>query len=71
MIHGHISRPKIYCYKGWTFEIHSYCGPWPLRKDGELRKKAERVFWKMWKEFDKLEEEEKKKYLIGGGSYFF
>jgi len=25
--------PKLYRYKGWFFEWHSYCGPWPLKDD--------------------------------------
>ena len=29
-----ICGPQIYGYEGWTFELHAWCGPWPLRKDG-------------------------------------
>ena len=38
----------IYDYAGWLFEMHSYCGPWPLRrKDCEPRKRAGRRFYDM------------------------
>jgi len=62
-----ICGPHLYEFDGWTFEIHSYCGPWPLKKDLELRERAGRKFWKMWKKFDKLSAEEKEKCHLGGG----
>ena len=66
-VHGWICGPRLYEYGGWFFE-ESYCGgPWPLRKDGELRKRAGRKFWKMWKHFNSLPETEKKLYRVGGG----
>lgn len=59
--------PRIYEYDGWLFEDHSYLGPWPLRKDGELRKYAGRRFWAMIKRFDDLSATAKKQYQVGGG----
>jgi hypothetical protein len=46
--------PKLYRFKGWFFEIHRYSGPWPLCKNGDLKKRAGAKFWKMWSEFEKL-----------------
>ena len=68
---GFICGPRIYKYKGWFFEVHSYCGPWPLKKDGELRKRAGRVFWKVWASFDKLSKEDQEKHREGGGCLAF
>lgn len=48
-----ICVPKLYRYEGWLFEVLSYCGPWPLKKDLELRKKAGRKFFKMYERFKK------------------
>ena len=59
---GFLCGPKLYKFDNWFFEWHSYCGPWPLRKDGELRKRAGRVFWKVIGEFSKLTKEEKEGY---------
>ena len=64
---GFICGPHLYKYGGWFFEISTYGGPWPLKKDGELRKRAGRKFWNMYKEFDKLTKEERQQYRIGGG----
>lgn len=36
--------------KTWTFEMHRYCGPIAVKKDGEPRKKqlgAESIFWRI------------------------
>jgi len=48
-----ICMPKLYQYEGWLFEVHSYCGPWPLKKDLDLRKRAGRKFFKMYERFEK------------------
>ena len=69
-ITGIICSPSIYEFKGWTFEF-SYSGPWPLRKDGELRKRAGRKFWKVWGEWQDLPEDEKQKTRVGGGCVRF
>jgi hypothetical protein len=68
--HGFICSYPVYEYKGWTWE-ETYCGPWPLRKDGEPRKRAGRVFWKVWGEWQELPEDEKKKTRVGGGCVRF
>ena len=70
-LHGFICLPVVYEHKGWTWEDSMHSGPWPLRKDGELRKRAGRTFWKVWSEWDDLPENEKKKTRVGGGCVRF
>lgn len=68
--HGLICSHRIFEFKGWTFE-ESCCGPWPLRKDGEPRERAGRVFWKVVAEWQDLPEDEKQKTRVGGGCVRF
>jgi len=56
---------SIYEYKGWTFEYGLYQEPWPLRKDGEPRKKAGATFYKIFLAF--INEPDWDKYKISGG----
>jgi len=70
-MHGYICGPRLYEFEGWFFEESGYGGPWPICKNGELRKHAGRKFWKMWGRFDSLSESEKKKYRVGGGCQQF
>jgi len=62
--HGFLCGPSIYKFNGWLFEFHDYCGPWPLRKDGELKKRAGRKFYKVIDEFVKLTKKQRKKYEV-------
>jgi hypothetical protein len=64
-----IDGPTVYEYQGKLFEFHSYSGPHPLKKDGELTKRVGKKFYEFYAEFDKLPAEEKAKYKVGGGSY--
>jgi len=35
---GYMCGSNIYRFQEWFFEIHRYCGPWPLKKkDGDPR----------------------------------
>ena len=69
---GHICSARIYEYKGWLFEFHPYTGgPWPLRKDGEPRKRAGRVFWKVFDEWRALPEDDREQYRVSGGCQRF
>lgn len=70
-MHGYICGPVLYEFEGWFFEESGYGGPWPLNKNGERRKCAGRIWWKVWSRFDALPEAEKKKYRIGGGCQRF
>jgi len=64
---GFVCGPRVYEYQGWTFEVHAMCGPWPLKKDGDPRERAGRVFYNMYSEWSKLTDTEKKETRIGGG----
>lgn len=59
---GFICGPKVYRFKGYYFEWHSYCGPSPLNKNGELSKKIPKGFWNMIDEFQSLSLEEKENH---------
>ncbi len=61
---GFICGPKVYRFNGYYFEWHNYCGPSPLRKDGELSQRTPKGFWDMVEEFQALSSEEKEKYRI-------
>lgn len=70
-LHGYVCSTPVYEYKGWTFEVHYNSGPWPLRKDGEVRALAGRMFWRMFSEWDDLTDDEKQKTRVGGGCVRF
>ena len=57
---------NFYTYKGWTFEWKKDwpVGPWPCKKDLELRAKAGRKFWDMFQEFSELSDEEQEQYRV-------
>lgn len=64
---GFICGPRLYEFDGWFFEDHASSGPWPLKKDGDLRSRAGNVFYTMYENFSKLTPKEKLKYRVGGG----
>ena len=68
---GYLCGPRVYEYNGWIFEVPAACGPWPLKKDGDLRKRAGNVFYTMFEKFNKLSKEEKQMYRVGGGCVTF
>jgi len=53
----------VYEYDGYLFEVHSYFGPWPLRKNHERRVYVQAGFWDMWDKFSQLSDEAKVTYL--------
>ena len=57
---------NVYRYKGFTFEMHRYCGPTKINKDGEPSKTCGRKFWKVFDEWNKLSAEEKEATQIEG-----
>jgi len=67
---GFICSARTYKFKGWWFE-YGYTSVWPLKKDGEPRKKAGMVFWSIIDNFCKLSDEEQKQYRVGGGCQQF
>ena len=70
-IHGIICFAPIYEYKGWLFEYHPHTGGWPLRKDGEPRKRAGDRFGAVLSEWLDLPEDEQKLTRVGGGCMEF
>lgn len=56
---GHVALPDFYRFKGFTFQVHNYCGPMKLKKDFSDAARTGRKFWKVWSEWDKLSEQEK------------
>ena len=66
-ITGHICMPTIYDYDGWFFEHSKYMGFWPLKKNGDPRKRAGDKFYKMLTKFLKLSDKKKKELKISGG----
>jgi hypothetical protein len=64
---GWLCSGKIFTYKGVTFEIPGIGAPWPLKKNGDPRARAGKVFYRLIDEFKNLSEEEKKSCRVGGG----
>jgi hypothetical protein len=69
-VRGIICGPKLYEYAGWFFEF-GHCGPWPLKKDGDPRKRAGRKFYNDISDFLEMNDEDQKEYRVGGGCIFF
>lgn len=65
-IRGWICGPKIYEFDGWIFE-HGPCGPWPLTKKYEPRKRAGYRFYDMINEWFQLTVRQREETRIGGG----
>ena len=65
-MNGIICSTPIYEYQGWIFE-YGPTGCWPLKKDGEPRKRAGRKFYTILDEFFDLTDEQRKAYRVGGG----
>jgi len=66
VVHGWICGPKVYEFEGWFFEYgHHIC--WPLRKDGEPRKRAGDKFYDMIDRFFAQSQKEQDACRVGGG----
>jgi len=63
---GCICGPRIYEYKGWMFG-YGYGGPWSLKKDGSLRKRTGRTFYKIFQEWYDLGKDDREQYRVGVG----
>jgi nitrate reductase beta subunit len=59
-----ICTPPIYEYRGWLFQ-YDWQGAWPLRKDGELRKRAGDKFWSVVEDFQ--DDPDQEQFRVGGG----
>ena len=64
---GFMCGPTLYEYAGWTFEFGYMSGPWPVRKDGELYKRAGDKFYNDIDPFLIMADDEREKYRVGGG----
>ncbi len=64
---GFICGPRIYKFRGWLFEVHAQCGPWPLKNDLSLRATAGRKFWALWDDWCQLSNKDQEQHRIGGG----
>lgn len=63
-VNGCVTCGNIYHYKGFHFDMHYYCGPIKLNKDGEMAKRTGRKFWKAFIEWQSLSKKEQQKFLI-------
>ena len=73
MTHGHLCIPPLYEYthqgRTWQFEYSMSAGPWPVRKDGELYKRAGAKWWAAFEAW--AAEPDREQYRIGGGCVRF
>ena len=58
---------NIYEYQGVLFEIPKTGGPWPLKKDGDPKARADKKFYDLMVEFNALPTDEQEAYRLGGG----
>ena len=63
---GVITMANIYRFKGFTFEVHHFCGPVKLRKDFSPSQRMGREFWKVFCEWLVLTDAEKAETQIAG-----
>jgi len=61
---GFICSSPLYEYDGWRFEF-GMTGPWPIRKDGRVYKRAGNKFYEVFQRWYDLPNRED--YRIGGG----
>lgn len=61
---GFIEISQVYKFNGFTFEYHRYFGPHQLRKDGELRQRFSRGFWRAIERWEKLPKKQKERTRI-------
>lgn len=64
---GFICSSNQYFFDGWYFEYHKFCGPWPLNKNGDQKKRAGKKFWMVWDKFSRLSETEREKFIVHNG----
>lgn len=61
---GFIEMHPVYKFKGFIFDYHRYFGAHQRRKDGELRRRFSRGFWKAVEQWEKLPNKQKEKTRI-------
>jgi hypothetical protein len=62
----HLCVPKLYKFQGIKFEF-GHAGPWPLKKDGEPKKRAGRKFYRGIRPGLDMAPEFREAYRVGGG----
>ena len=65
-MNGYLCSARVYEYAGWIFEF-GYCGPWPLKKNGDPRKRAGRKFYKDIEPWVKELKTNQEACRVGGG----
>jgi hypothetical protein len=63
---GIVTCSNVYSYKGFLFEMHHFCGPTRLKRNGEHHKYFGPRFWKVFEEWFKLTDKQKAKTFISG-----
>lgn len=63
---GILTVADIYQFEGYTFEVHSYCGPCKLKKDLTEAARTGRRFWQAFDRWQALSSEEKAATQISG-----
>jgi len=63
---GIICLGNIFNYKGFLFEDHHYCGPVPLRKDGEMSRRIRKGFYDAYYEFKQLNKTDQETFRVFG-----
>ena len=63
----HLCIPRQYLYKAVSFEVSGYVCPWPLKRNGEPRARAGRVFYAKIGPWLRMTLIAKEAYRIGGG----
>ena len=59
-----IDNAPIFHYNSWTFKLHPYCGPWPIKVDGEPRKFAGPNFFQDIQPLLDMLPNDRKEYLV-------
>jgi hypothetical protein len=59
---------NVYTFEGWTFEYHSYLGPWPLNANGSPRDRPPgKKFFCMFNRFMMLTADQKNECMVRKG----
>lgn len=64
--HTILTIANIYSYGGFLFEMHFFCGPQKLNKNGEPASRMGRKFFKAFSEWNKLTKKQQEKTRISG-----
>lgn len=63
----HLCTPRQYLYSGVAFEVSVTGAPWPLKLDGDPKKRAGRGFYAKIDPWLKMGREEREAFRVGGG----